>query len=88
MKNLGKIILTDVAILKDSEMKMVYGGSGAEKSCTITVNCANGSLSCTDDSGSCRYVTKTVNGNTYNVGISCGGTEHRCTDTTTGAVGL
>ena len=53
--------------LSRKEMKEIMAGSGGYGSCTVTVNCSNGSVSCTGST--CTH------GNGW---VSCDGTKTSC----------
>jgi len=77
MKKLNKLKLSDNAeILNHNQMKMIVGGEGYEinESCTYSLTCANGSVSCTSATGKCENIWK----NGLRVGIKCDGKEHTC----------
>jgi natural product precursor len=61
MKKLSKIKLKDAVVLEDSEMKMIYGGSGLSICANMTSQsiCFTG-FGCTDQDGNqghCGWVT-------------------------------
>ncbi len=71
--------------LTKEELMTQYGlGSGMEKAgCTITLNCAFGSISCSSDKGDCQKHKDTFqlsNGETIELvtSISCDGQSHDC----------
>ncbi len=58
--NLKKLELTDQEMLQKKQLKSVCGGYGGgayyngDGSCTATLDCATGSISCTSDTGDCK----------------------------------
>lgn len=75
MKKLSKLKLKDSNIMDDAEMKMVTGGyySGAV-TCTVSLSCANGPISCTSSTGDCSNIWE----NGMKVAIKCESNTYRC----------
>lgn len=79
MKKLSKLKLSKTdEVLNDDEMKLILGGAELEYTgCSISVNCARGTISCGETTGNCGYIR---NDNGLVIGIKCGDKEHKCTD--------
>lgn len=82
MKKLNKINLQNSVVLKDSEMKAIYGGSGSSggsgvNTCDVYTTCPDGTeLSITNCIGDCSSqsgVSVTCKGKTQTLTKSCGG---------------
>lgn len=82
MKKLGTLKLKDVSILSDSEMKNVLGGNRAV-SCTISLNCAYGSISCTSTIGDCEYIYGNISGVNIVTAIRCEDEKFTCSSGST-----
>ncbi|MBU3856545.1 TIGR04149 family rSAM-modified RiPP [Bacteroides gallinaceum] len=72
MKKLGTLKLKNASVLSEKEMKGIFGGSG-DVSCTVSLNCAGGSVSCTSSIGDCERISQNISG--FNIV-----TEIRCED--------
>ena len=78
MKQLKTLHLKNARTLTNQEMKQVLGGSGYmendKKSCTATLTCAEGSQSCTSESGICKRIRE----NGFFVKIQCDDNCYNC----------
>ena len=77
MKQLKTLHLKNARTLTNQEMKQVLGGSG-DVSCTVTIQCANHTRSCSSSIGDCDTISETIEGHTIVVGIRCENFSYYC----------
>lgn len=87
MKQLEKLHLKSVKVLNELEMKQIVGGSGSfwaggsgseAVSCTETLTCAQGSVSCTSSIGDCERINETIDGISITTKIRCENNTYSC----------
>lgn len=60
MKQIRKIKIKEAAVLNSEEMKHIFGGSGTGSSCTVSLDCAEGGVSCTSLTGNCSRTREEI----------------------------